>query len=154
MILRSFLAAFLISVANAEAISERERIAFSGVDTLQVFFRLGGEPPVQEETVRTKFELVLRSAGIPIGDTGSDLRIDITSLLVPEPLDIWLCFVEANLWETATVWRNDAPVSLMVSTWRVDTFASGTSTKEAREDLLRRIREIAEKVSNLYLATR
>ena len=161
----AFLLGVLAFMGRAEAISKSEQIAFGGVDTLQVLFSLttGAEDVVSKRHLRNKVEFVLRTAGVPVDpdDTprsGPWLEIHVVAVELEykdgRGTGAFAYAVYVGLYEVLTVWRENKKRQIGVATWTAPVRLSTVPKKEARDSLLDYIAEVAEEVSNLYLATR
>ena len=156
--------ATLASIEQVEAISESEKIVFSSIDTLQIrAFLTGGEGLVSEKQLRTKAEFVLRSAGVPVDSNDSLsprpwLAISVMAFEVDfadgRSTGGWVYAVKADLIEHARLWRNGQLRLMTVETWGTALRLAYGPRKEARDSLIDDVKEIAEEVSNLFLATR
>lgn len=158
--------AVLASIGQTEAITEAEKIAFSGVDTLQVLISQstkGDEPLVSRKQLRTKAEFILRTAGVPVHvddslSQGPWLEITVVAFerkfTNGKNAGHWAVTVHAGLFEAIELWRGYEKRSIPAATWIAELTLFTGPTKQAREALLNHITEVAEEVSNLYLATR
>ena len=154
----------LVFTGRTEAITAQEEIAFAGVDTLNLrAYPTGCEDLVSEQQLLTKAEYVLRTAGVPVDDNfyaraGGWLAIHATCLKLNykdgTSTGAWAWAVEAGLNEAVPIWRDGVKEFLSVVTWKSHLNLFIGPKQEARNGLLNHIAEIAEKFSNLYLATR
>ena len=163
MIHAALMLAVLASIGRAAAITESEQIAFSGVDTLQVrMYQSNEQDLVSGKQLRTKFEFVLRTAGVPVDPNDfprGEPWIGI-SVVAYEMMQRgggrrgdWAYAVYIGLYEVTTLWRNGQMSYQNVATWASPLVLGTGSKMEARDGLIDSIVEVAEEVSNLYLAT-
>ena len=155
--------AVLASIGRAEAVTKFEQIAFAGIDTLQVLvYQKGSENLVSERQLRTKAEFVLRTAGVPVDADhtprrGPWLEISVVAYEMKREdgrgTGAWCYGVLIGLYEVVGLWRDGQERFLDVATWRAPMIIGNAQRDEARHALLVRIAEVAEEVSNLYLAT-
>ena len=154
--------AALAFLGRAEAVSESERIAFAGVDSLAVEVYLSDRAKgfVTEKSLRTKAELILRSTGVPLDADGYDSWLQISVVASEVTFEggrgtgDWIYAVKIQLYEVVPIWRDGRLRFLSVVTWDYPLLLGSDRRLEARDRLLDNITEAAEEASNLYLATR
>ena len=160
----AFVLAVLAFPACAGAITENEQIAFAGVDTLRVraYVSTSGDF-VTERQLLTKAELVFRTSGVPLHGADSWFRsgpwLEISVVALPveyadgRSTGTWTYGVHVQLKEILTVRRDGQDGLLGAATWENALFVGYGPKVEARKAVLDCVVEVAEDVSNLYLAT-
>lgn len=149
----------VLGLTRAEAF---EKTAFSGVETLVVEVHQARilDDIVPEDSLRTKAELTLRRSAVPVSDKaigGPWLEIYIMAIEVKyedgKGTGGIACAAQAQLKDGVIVWRNGKSRYMTAIIWSDGLWVAAGPRNKMRDLLLRHITEVAEEVSDLYLAT-
>lgn len=136
-------------------IDNDDKICFKGIESLGVAVSLndGALKVLSEQRARDKFELTLRSHGVPVSEvmtSGLNLVLSVEAIWDKKGLRSAIN-VTVAITEPLIFYRDEKPHRRVVVVWESGSYGYAGSTV-AKETFLEAIEEKAEHVANLYLS--